>query len=325
LSSVKYWRLVQPVAVIALAVGALACGATAPTRPTASPQPSQPVVVALPTQLADVVPFEQTLPLFEYDRRVPFNVEQTAAYPRGDATIGDITYTGANGSAVPAYVVTPGGKRPFAGVIWMGWTGDYAEIRDEFVEEAMLMAGHGVVSLLVSGYFPWHIAPTDKDADRMAVIGQIRELRRAIDLLLAQPGVDPNRIAFVGHSMGAMHGVDLVAVDHRVKAAVLMAPHETLTDWIFQGYGLDPVDRNAYQTAMASFDPIAFVSHASPTTLFFQFGSDDSFVPRSVGQHLYDTASEPKKIGWYGGGHALDARAKAERTAWLVTSLNLKT
>jgi predicted esterase len=205
----------------------------------------------------------------------------------------------------------------------MGWTGDYSHIRDEFVDEAMTMANHGVVSLLVSGYFPWYVTPTDKDADRMAMICQIRELRRALDLLLDQPGVDPSRIAFVGHSMGAMHGADLVAVDHRIKAAVLMAPHATLTDWVFEGYGLDASTEPGYRAAMASFDPIAFVPHANPTALFFEFGGDDSFVPRNVAQALYEAASEPKKIGWYGGGHDLDEKAQADRTAWLTSELNL--
>ena len=323
MSGIWWRRFSRGAAVVALAVGALGCGPALSPTPGSSPLTSQPPVIPLPTRLPDKMTFEQTLPLFEYDRRVPLDVQRLSSYPRGTARLDDITYVGAAGIKMPAYLVVPGGKGPFAGVIWMGWTGDYSHIRDEFVDESMALAEHGVVSLLVSGYFPWYVTPSDKDADRMAMIGQIRELRRAIDLLLAQPGVDPSRIAFVGHSMGAMHGADLSAVDHRVKASVLMCPHATLTDWVFEGYGLEPSTEAEYRGAMASFDPLAFVAHASPTALFFQFGSDDLFVPRIVAQGLYDAASSPKRIGWYGGGHDLDAVARADRTTWLTARLNL--
>jgi len=40
---------------------------------------------------------------------------------------------------------------------------------------------------------------------------------------LAQPGVDPTRIAYVGHDFGAMYGCILLALDHRISYGVLMA------------------------------------------------------------------------------------------------------
>ena len=316
-------RLAAGAAVVALAVGILGCRSLSTPTPVGSPPSSQPPVIRLPTQLPDHMDFADTLPLFEYDRTAPLEVQEVASYPRGDSSLDDITYMGANGRRVAAYVVTPAGKGPFAGVIFMGWTGDASSIRKEFVDEAMSLADHGVVSVLVSGYFPWLVKPQDEDSDRMALIGQVRELRRAIDLLAARPGVDSTRIAFVGHSMGAMHGAVLAAADHRVKAAVLMAPHSTWTDWIFEGYGLDAQTEAEYRAAMVAFDPISYVGHANPAALFFQFSNTDQFVPADVAQTLYDAASEPKMIGWYNGGHDLDDAARADRTAWLTEELNL--
>lgn len=316
-------RLAAGAAVVAIGCGLLGCGPAATPTAIASPAPSQPPVIQLPTQLPDEMSLDQTLPLFEYDRQAPFAVRVVSSYPRGNATLADISYMGANGLEEPAYLVTPAGKGPFAAVIWMGWTGDYAEIRKEFVDEAMALAEHGVVSLLVSGYFPWRVKPLDKDSDRMALIGQIRDLRRALDLLISQPGVDPARVGFVGHSMGAMHGVILSAIDQRVKAAVLIAPDSIWADWIFEGYGLAPQLESVYRTAMASFDPLAYVGLSRPASLFFQFGSTDQFVSPDVARTLYAAASEPKRIGWYTGGHDLDAAAGTDRTAWLETELSL--
>lgn len=50
------------------------------------------------------------------------------------------------------------------------------------------------------------------------------DLRRALDLLLAQPGADPKRIAFVGHDYGSMHGAILAGVDRRPQSYVLLTP-----------------------------------------------------------------------------------------------------
>ena len=260
-----------------------ACAFTAPTlRPT--PDPSRAPVIHLPTELPDSLTYDQTLPLYEYDRSVPVAVQEKAVYPRGKAVF-----------------------------------------LDEYVDEALAMADHGVASILVAGYFPWYVTPSDKGSDRAGMIGQVRELRRAIDLLQSQADFDPERIAFVGHSMGAMHGANLVAVDRRVKAAVLMVPHSTMADWIFAGYGLDPSTEKAYRAAMTPFDPIAFVPHAAPAALFFQFGADDVYLPRQVAESLYAAASEPKRVGFYDGGHDLDALAMAQRDAWLIEQLALNT
>jgi hypothetical protein len=76
---------------------------------------------------------------------------------------------------------------------------------------------------------------------------------------------------------------------------------------------------------MAPFDPLAMAPHATPAALFFQFARDDSFVSSDSARGLFEAASEPKRIGWYGGGHGLDEQAHAERRAWLEEQLGLTT
>jgi uncharacterized protein len=56
------------------------------------------------------------------------------------------------------------------------------------------------------------------------------DLRRAIDLISSLPCVDINRIAFVGHSLGALFGGILSGVDKRIRASVLMAGVGSFTD-----------------------------------------------------------------------------------------------
>jgi dienelactone hydrolase len=287
--------------------------------------PGSPTPIALPTDLPESMPFEQTLPLFEYDRSQPFDVRELGTWPVGEVALRDISYNGASRLRMPAYLVLPPGDGPFPGIVWLGWYGDWTHVRDEFFLEAASMAEQGVASLVVSGYFPAYQAPQGKDSDRAAVIMQVRELRRAVDLLLAQAAVDPARVAFVGHGTGAMHGLSLVAVDRRLTAAALLAPSSSMADLVFSGYGLDPAEEPAYRRAMAPFDPPAMAPHAAPAALFFQFARDDSFVAESSAVQLFEAASQPKRIGWYGGGHDLDGQARAERDSWLEERLGLRT
>ena len=42
-------------------------------------------------------------------------------------------------------------------------------------------------------------------ADYANSIAQVIDLRRSLDVLLAQPDIDRNRIAYVGHDFGAMY------------------------------------------------------------------------------------------------------------------------
>src|SRR5213078_3449754 len=52
--------------------------------------------------------------------------------------------------------------------------------------------------------------------------GRIREHQRALDWIATQPSLDPDKIAVIGLSKGAIDTTLLLAHDSRVKAAVLV-------------------------------------------------------------------------------------------------------
>ena len=79
---------------------------------------------------------------FTYDRSASLNVKQVSVRVQDGVTIEDITYTGANGDTVPAYLVIPKGVGKFAGIIWGHWLLDGAANanRTEFLDEAIALA-----------------------------------------------------------------------------------------------------------------------------------------------------------------------------------------
>ena len=81
-----------------------------------------------------------------------------------------------------------------------------------------------------------------------------------MDLLLAQPGADPRRFAYVGHDFGAMVGVLAGSVDGRPTCYVLMAGTPRFSDWFLYYPQLEGAAREDFVQQMKPLDPIENVS-----------------------------------------------------------------
>ncbi len=169
---------------------------------------------------------------FNYDASVPFDTQVTSETDREGVTVADLTYathdpafSTTTGGRTVAYLVKPQGEGPFAGVIFVHWLGTVSANRGEFLEEAVALAKHGVMSLLLQGYFPWMSFPMGNEIDHDLMLGQVIELRRAVDFLLAQPGIDPERLGYIGHDYGAVYGGVLAGIDQRLKTYILHGGH----------------------------------------------------------------------------------------------------
>jgi hypothetical protein len=88
----------------------------------------------------------------------------------------------------------------------------------EQLPDAMSLAQAGAASPLIDPISPNWRASAATWRERM--VQAVVCIRRGVDLLLQRNDIDPQRIGFVGHSYGAMIGVDAVAADRRFRAAV---------------------------------------------------------------------------------------------------------
>lgn len=264
--------------------------------------------------------------LFAYDHGTPLDVHEVARDTRADALVRDVTFRSGD-ATITAFVVAPAtGAHHAAGILYVHWLGEPATTnRTEFLNEAVALAGQGVVSVLVDAMWSepdWYNRRVPEQ-DYARSLRQVVALRRAMDLLLAQPGIDPDRIAYVGHDFGAMYGSLMGGVDRRAKTYVLMAGIPHMADWFF--FGKQPKDPAAYRAQMAPLDPVNFIPRVAPASVFFQFAATDEYVSAAQAAEFYAAAAPRKQMATYQAHHDLHTpEVAADRIAWLMRELRLQ-
>jgi dienelactone hydrolase len=254
---------------------------------------------------------------------------------RGDIKIFDVYFTSPMGGMIPASIVVPPGDGPFPGVLFGHWAmkGSPTRNRTEFLEEAVLLAKSGVVSMLVEapfareGYQEDETPLSQKEAN--SFYRSIMEFRRCIDMLVRRYPVDASRVAFVGHSFSAGVGGVLAGVDKRIKAYVLMAGVLTMSDYLMSNEPemvkwreeVGPERLKQYLQKNAHLDPVHYLPHIAPAALFLQNARNDGGAGEKWARRALQIASEPKTLKIYESDHALNAEARRDRIEFLRAQL----
>jgi len=262
-----------------------------PTR-TAGPT-SAAAVIEFPWEMPANATYEQLVPLFAYHADSPLTFTEKAPRQEDGATIRDITYTGEAGQPVDAYLVVPAGKGPFPAVLFEHGMGDN---RDQLIDEAVTLARQQHVVGLVPTR-PVTLATSGTDE----AILQIREMRHGFDVLASQPGVDKSRLGYVGFSMGAVLGAEIVAFEGRIKTAVLME-------------GVPSV-------AQSWLDTNVLAPHATKASLLFMFGHGDTYYHTDDANAWAALFKGQTQVLWYDQGHSPSDAFNADCTKWLATHL----
>ena len=264
-------------------------------------------------------------------QKPPVQVKQISVKNQPGARVMDIRFTGISGKPISAYLVEPdegcSPRNRCAGVLFAHWYEPAAanSDRSEFLPEAYDLARHGAVSLLVQSIWsdPDWFSHRDADDDYRVSIEQVKNLRRALDVLVRQPGIDPARVAYVGHDFGMMYGAILAGIDHRIRGLVLMAGTSCLSDWFLLDRKLTPEQQRKVKVKLSPLCPILYLPRAMGPVLL-QFGNKDEYVPLKNARALAEAAPEPKKVRFYDTGHDLGGQARVERLEWLALRLRLR-
>lgn len=265
--------------------------------------------------------FEANRQLFEYDREAPLDIQEVSSRIEDGLSVIEITYASPKGGRVPARLIVPHGTGPFAGIV-MQYSME--------LEFGMRYAHYGAVVIYVDppSFRPQDTGPrgilTFTEQDRGEQIQLIIDLRRAIDLLMARPDVDPERIAYLGVSYGSEKGGLLAGIDHRPKAYVLIVGDGglvTLTtkpEKVGMSWNEFAKEYQAWIDVMWPIEPIHYVSHASPTPLLFQNAIHDQYIDVQDALRYQDVASEPKQVIWYDSKHwPLPDQVVTDNAKWL--------
>lgn len=268
--------------------------------------------------------------MFEYDKSLPLEVLVGGTKQSGDVTVSDITYAVPGGRRTAAYLVAPSGDGPFAAILYVHWyePPKATSNRTEFLDEAIQTARKGVVSLLPETMwspFEWFDV-RDREEDYAATVRQTVDLRRALDVLLAQPGVDARRVAVVGHDFGGMFGAVLAGVDGRAQSYAIMGSTPQFADWYLFGPPMEDGAKERYVARLAELDPVRHIRQANGAAFLFQFGRQDDFVPEDKAAEFVRAVPGSPRVEWYDAVHELDVeQAHADRAAWLDERLSLLT
>lgn len=222
---------------------------------------------------------------FAYDRAEPLAVRAEGVYAKAPwATIRALSFRGAGGSRVQAYVIVPNGSGRRPAALFLHGSGG---TRLDLLDEAAVLARRGVVTMTVT-------YPSDAATYRPAVV----DARRALDLLAARPDVDASRLGVVGFSLGGQLAAILAGDDTRIRSAGVIAGRGNAVTlfWIRR-------------------------AHAK---LFFQAGTADAVVPHRQLLALIDAAPGRPRVRWYALGHELSKRLAADQAAFQARTLGAK-
>src|SRR5690349_11961606 len=175
-----------------------------------------------------------------------------------------------------AELFRPVGDGPFAAVLYVHWYEPESanSNRSQFVDEAIEMARNGVICLTVETMWsdPDFFTKRTQVEDMGLSMEETVNLRRFMDFVARQTGLDPNRFALVCHDFGGMYGALAGSLDKRPTHYVIMAATPRFPDWYLYGPKLEGEPRAKFIEEMKAVDPITHVPNLAPAPILFQFG-----------------------------------------------------
>jgi hypothetical protein len=169
-------------------------------------------------------------------------------------------------------------------------------------------------------------------AIQMALLDTPPAVSLALDWLIAQPWVDPERVELVGASLGAPFAAVAGALDPRFRRVWLIHGGADNQAWLagaLRNKIENPTLREAAAGTIvllahgASFDTRMWVARISPRPVVVIGARDDESLSRENIEDLYNAAGEPKTLIWSDGGHVTRHRTDVVRQLLSIVRENM--
>ncbi|PQO40948.1 alpha/beta hydrolase family protein [Blastopirellula marina] len=272
---------------------------------------------------------------------LPLNIEVIKTEELEFCTRTLIRYQAEPGRVVRAYLlVPPGTGQPKLPAI-VAFHGTNSKTFDKLVGLDAEPARHMGLRLVKAGFvvlcpenFLWEAssykgsteAVLQKHPGSKGMAVMLADGMRAVNVLLAQPNVDPQRIGAYGHSLGAKEAMYLAALDDRIGAAVASEGGVEIgfSNWDAVWYLGSDVHNRDFN--LSHHELLALIAPRPFLVLGGEQGRGCSDGERSwpailSGQKIAALYGEPVRIGLYnhGEGHSLSWETGSKVLAWLET------
>jgi len=251
-----------------------------------------------------------------------------------------VEYEGEPGLRVQAYILKPknAAARALPGIVALHPTTNLSI--DAIAGVQGEPRQHTAVKLSQSGFvvvcprcFLWQDAPDlnaavarhrERHPQTTGMAKMLYDAMRGVDLLLAQPEVDPKRVGAFGHSLGAKEVLYLLAFDDRVRAGVASEGGVALdsTNWDAPWYlgprAKDPAWERNHHELLGLIAPRPFL------VIGGEQGPGAADGGRSIpyliaAEPVYELSGGPVRLGLlnHGKGHPLTPEAFEKGVEWL--------
>jgi pimeloyl-ACP methyl ester carboxylesterase len=266
--------------------------------------------------------FNTYLEFFTYDRQLPLDVKVTKVDQDQGVRRERLSFQSTPGVRVTGILFqgssASGAKPP--GLILLHGGGPQGKDTAGVIQTAALFsrAGWSVLSIDLPyfGERSTQLLTTFSDKEKhdhlynqpsvyLAWVTQaVKDIRRGIDLMVEQRGVDPRRTGIVGASRGAIVATITAGVERRLSPVLLL----------FAGH-FDALETNHQGAAC----PANYIGRIAPRPLLMVNGTQDSdMIKDRAVEPLFRLAKQPKQIIWTDGGHMfMTEENRASIIQWL--------
>jgi alpha-beta hydrolase superfamily lysophospholipase len=207
-------------------------------------------------------------------------------------------------------------KRP--GVVIVHGAGSRKENHADFARLAM---ANGWAALTFD-------LPGHGDSEREFTGSAVEDVTSMADLLAVQPGVDGDRVALRGSSLGGFLAISAAAGAPQIAGVIAICPasEDHLARGVRQGrFEMRVGDRLDLEAWLAAQDVGKAVERIAGRPLILMHAEGDTQVPSEHTEELYERAGEPRKLVIAAGGaHTTvqhDSELQSTALRWLEREL----
>jgi hypothetical protein len=281
---------------------------------------------------------QNILRFFQYEKKVNLNAKILDKENEPGYTRERIVFNGADDAPVYGYLALPSKKSPPFPVVLQAhylkgskydWWKDDNFIYGGNLTKKLIKAGFAVLSLnsKFSRLFDFHTKSGQPDPAKalkkqlqekiQLIINSTSNYRLAIDYLQTRKEIDTSKIGVIGYSIGSIVALQLTAVDHRIKTAVLCVI-PAIRD-VVNSFNLNFDFLKDY---LYVIDPLNFSPLLSNKSILMLMGDRDGLCSKKEAGILFDSIDVPgKKIIFFNRGHFLPKDYIDKVAPWFVQYL----